>query len=358
MNEALAMIRCGGTMQPRFDRLDACSRDELGSQKTQNAPTSAFARSSSVEEEKSSNCSIISDEKWQAARRSSPDVLPTDAEWCTLNLDDPSVLLELSDFLSTHYSSISPDLKVLCSPEFLSWALKPPGWKKEWHIGIRSKTLDWTSNGEQQATLIGFISAVPGGVAAGPARFRLFEINMLAVHGEFRGYNFGPALVKEIMRRCALSGIYQTVYTATKNRSASVGVIRTYYRVLNGCHSQTLQTLGVKLPPPVMHEKAIGITTRECLGTIRAMCFADLPAVRNLLCRYLQRFPLSKQFASDEEAAHWLGAASNNNFMRHFVVLSANNVITDFVSYYILQVISPARLSQDLKKSNKDEPGQ
>ena len=24
-----------------------------------------------------------------------------------------------------------------CSPEFIGWALQPPGWIKEWHCGVR-----------------------------------------------------------------------------------------------------------------------------------------------------------------------------------------------------------------------------
>ena len=38
------------------------------------------------------------------------------------------------------------------SPEFLAWALKPPGYLKEWHCGVRVS---------KSNKLVGFISAVP-----------------------------------------------------------------------------------------------------------------------------------------------------------------------------------------------------
>lgn len=39
------------------------------------------------------------------------------------------------------------------SAEFLKWALQPPGWKAEWHLGVR---------GIEKQKLVGFISGIPG----------------------------------------------------------------------------------------------------------------------------------------------------------------------------------------------------
>lgn len=38
------------------------------------------------------------------------------------------------------------------SQEFLRWALMPPGWKHQWHVGVRVS---------KSNRLVGFISAVP-----------------------------------------------------------------------------------------------------------------------------------------------------------------------------------------------------
>ena len=51
------------------------------------------------------------------------------------------------------------DLKTYCrfdySPEFLAWALKPPGYLKEWHTGVRVT---------KSNKLVGFISGVPANI--------------------------------------------------------------------------------------------------------------------------------------------------------------------------------------------------
>lgn len=41
------------------------------------------------------------------------------------------------------------------SPEFLHWALQPPGYLREWHTGVRTT---------KSNKLVGFISAVPASI--------------------------------------------------------------------------------------------------------------------------------------------------------------------------------------------------
>ena len=42
------------------------------------------------------------------------------------------------------------------SPEFLRWALLPPGFLQEWHVGVRAK---------KSKKMVGFISAVPATIS-------------------------------------------------------------------------------------------------------------------------------------------------------------------------------------------------
>ena len=42
------------------------------------------------------------------------------------------------------------------SPEFLRWALLPPGFLQEWHVGVRAK---------KSKKMVGFISAVPASIS-------------------------------------------------------------------------------------------------------------------------------------------------------------------------------------------------
>ncbi len=49
------------------------------------------------------------------------------------------------------------------SAEFLKWALKPPGWHRDWHVGVRvsPKKSDAKEGESQKGRLVAFISAVP-----------------------------------------------------------------------------------------------------------------------------------------------------------------------------------------------------
>lgn len=84
-------------------------------------------------------------------------------------------------------------------------ALQPPGWLKNWHVGVRV-----TKNKK----LVGFISAVPAFMKVYEKNVKMVEINYLCVHKKLRSKRVAPVLIKEITRRVNLTGIFQAVYTA------------------------------------------------------------------------------------------------------------------------------------------------
>ena len=102
-------------------------------------------------------------------------------------------------------------------------ALKPPGWYKDWHCGVRA---------EKSGKLLGFISAIPATIRiynqyeCHYAFFscliqlwffstqKMVEINFLCVHKKLRSKRVAPVLIREITRRVHLKGIFQAVYTA------------------------------------------------------------------------------------------------------------------------------------------------
>lgn len=48
------------------------------------------------------------------------------------------------------------------SADFLKWALKPPGWEKDWHVGVRVAAKKVTNEeAKPKGRLVAFISAVP-----------------------------------------------------------------------------------------------------------------------------------------------------------------------------------------------------
>uniref|UniRef100_A0A8C9WI82 Glycylpeptide N-tetradecanoyltransferase 1 n=1 Tax=Scleropages formosus TaxID=113540 RepID=A0A8C9WI82_SCLFO len=88
--------------------------------------------------------------------REEPYSLPQGFSWDALDLGNPSVLKELYTLLNENYVEDDDNMfRFDYSPEFLLWALRPPGWLPQWHCGVRV-------NSNQK--LVGFISAIPAAI--------------------------------------------------------------------------------------------------------------------------------------------------------------------------------------------------
>lgn len=83
---------------------------------------------------------------------------------------------------------------------------QPPGYEKDWHVGVRAKT--------GSRALAGFISGVPASIAVHSKKVPMVEINFLCVHKALRSKRLAPLLIKEVTRRVNLKDIWQAVYTA------------------------------------------------------------------------------------------------------------------------------------------------
>jgi glycylpeptide N-tetradecanoyltransferase len=104
---------------------------------------------------------------------------------------------------------------------FLKWALQPPGYKKEWHVGVRSATT---------ATMFGFITGIPVDVHLTPEyKTMMAEINFLCVHKQLRSKRLAPVLIKEITRRVNLENMWQAVYTAGVELPKPVSTAQYWY---------------------------------------------------------------------------------------------------------------------------------
>lgn len=63
--------------------------------------------------------------------RADPYALPDGFKWDTMTLDDPLVLTELYTLLNENYVEDDDAMfRFDYQPEFLKWALQPPGWRK------------------------------------------------------------------------------------------------------------------------------------------------------------------------------------------------------------------------------------
>ncbi|KAJ5622251.1 hypothetical protein N7528_005483 [Penicillium herquei] len=251
----------------------------------------------------------------QALVSKTPGPLVEGFEWCTLDLTNEEELKELYELLNNHYvEDDNAMFRFSYSQSFLHWALMSPGWKKEWHVGVRAT---------KSRKLVASICGVPTDIRVRGERIKVTEINFLCIHKKLRSKRLTPVLIKEITRRCYLEGIYQAIYTG-----------------------------GIVLPTPLGFSflpngstKARQITKNHLPSTtatpgLRPMEMKDIDAVYDLLERYMHRFQMNQAFTR-EEIEHWLvykEAEGKEQVIWSYVVEDPEtHKITDFVSFYNLE---------------------
>ncbi|KAK2182853.1 hypothetical protein NP493_333g02028 [Ridgeia piscesae] len=268
---------------------------------------------------------MIEPDKSESEIRHEPYSLPQGFHWDTINIGDPIQLKELYTLLNENYVEDDDNMfRFDYSPEFLQWALQPPGWLSDWHCGVRV---------QKSKKLVGFISAVPVTLKIYEKHEKMVEINFLCVHKKLRSKRVAPVLIREITRRVNCKGIFQAVYTAGVVLPKPVASCRYWHRSLNPrklievkfshlSRNMTMQrTLKLyKLPES---PKNPGFRPLES---------ADVKDVHAMLTKYLNQFQLAPMF-SEQEVRHWFTPRTG---IVDSYVIEKNGVLTDFVSFYTL----------------------
>lgn len=258
--------------------------------------------------------------------RAEPYTLPDGFQWDTLNLNEPLVLKELYTLLNENYVEDDDCMfRFDYQTEFLKWALQPPGWRMEWHCGVRVV---------KSGRLVGFISAIPAQLRIYEHVQAVVEINFLCVHKKLRAKRVAPVLIREITRRVNLTGIFQGVYTAGIVLPKPVSTCRYWHRSLNPkklidikfSHLSRNMTMQRTL-------KLFKLPDSPRTPGFRKMDIEDTTKVVKLLNGYLRKFDLAPVF-EEEEFKHWFSPQCG--IIDSFVVETPDGVITDFVSYYTL----------------------
>ena len=255
-----------------------------------------------------------------------PYELPEGIHFSDFDIDSESNLDELYHLLCENYVEDYDSLfRFEYSKDFLKWALKAPGWKKEWHVGIRS-------DGED-SKLMGFICAIPCKFRIRNNSLSSVEVNFLCIEKSLRRKRLAPPLIKEVTRRVNLDGIFQALYTAGIPLPEPVGTAQYYHRPLN--FTKLLQCGFTYLPPgkTIEQMEAYYKIPSKPAFSIRPLEEADLPHVLGLLEEYLERFQLVHQMDL-EECRHWL--LPRNNVVYSYVVFENGDKseIVDFFSFY------------------------
>merc|ERR1711972_868773 len=230
--------------------------------------------------------------------KAEPYPLPAQFEWFTCDIDDDTNAQEIYTLLSENYVEDDDSMfRFDYSVPFLRWALKPPGFLRQWHLGVRVK-----GNGK----LVGFITGIPASIQVYDKTIQMAEIDFLCVHKKLRSKRLAPVLIKEITRRVNRENVWQAVYTAGVVLPRPVAECRYYHRSLN---PKKLIEVGFSHLGPRMTMartvKLYKVPDTPQLPGMRQMREADVPRVTELVTGYLKKFALHPEFTR-EEIAHWM----------------------------------------------------
>ncbi|KAL2024925.1 hypothetical protein VTK56DRAFT_3624 [Thermocarpiscus australiensis] len=250
--------------------------------------------------------------------------------WVTMDLTNERELEEVEKLLYGHYVEDDEAMfRFKYSAALLRWSLLSPGWRKEWHVGIRSGN-----------TLCAFISAIPTQIRVRDKVISGSEVNFLCIHKKLRGKRLAPVLIKEITRRINLENIWQAIYTGGIVLPRPVSTCRYYHRALNW---MKLYEVGFSpCPPnskPAFQARKYAVPEHTSTAGLREMEAKDLGAVHDLLERYLKRFDLTPVW-DRSEVEHWLlhkKDGGDEQVIWSYVVEDASGKITDFFSFYCLE---------------------
>lgn len=103
---------------------------------TQPVPQMSEDTTVAVVEGSSDDHKAIEPDKPIAEIKQDPYPLPEGFVWETMDLNNEVVLRELYTLLNENYVEDDDAMfRFDYQPEFLRWALQPPHWRKEWHVG-------------------------------------------------------------------------------------------------------------------------------------------------------------------------------------------------------------------------------
>ncbi|KAF9601372.1 hypothetical protein IFM89_019104 [Coptis chinensis] len=256
-----------------------------------------------------------------------PYNLPSLYEWSTCDIGSEATCTEVYNLLTNNYVEDDENMfRFNYSKEFLRWSLHPPGYFKNWHIGVRVKATK---------KLVAFITGVPARIRVRDEIVNMAEINFLCVHKKLRSKRLAPVMIKEVTRRVHLENIWQAAYTAGVVLPTPIATCQYWHRSLN---PKKLIDVGFsRLGARMTMSRTIKLYKLPELTItpgFRKMELHDVPAVTRLLREYLSQFVVAPDF-NENEVEHLL--LPTENVIDSFVVESPeSHDITDFCSFYTL----------------------
>ncbi|KAI9916280.1 hypothetical protein PsorP6_017959 [Peronosclerospora sorghi] len=259
--------------------------------------------------------------------RQEPYNMPPGFVWSEIDLSNAHEAQEVYDLLTQNYVEDDDNMfRFDYSISFLMWALTPPGFHKDWHVGVRNQKTN---------KLMAFISGVPVKTRVYTNVMPMAEINFLCVHKKLRSKRLAPVLIKEITRKVNLRNIWQAVYTAGVVLPMPVAQCRYFHRSINP--KKLIEVGFSRLAPRMTMTRTIKmykLPDNPALPGFRPMQKKDVAQVTALLKTYLAKFSLVQQY-DQTDVAHWM--LPREGVINAYVVENPEtHQITDFTSFYHL----------------------
>ncbi|KAK1576692.1 hypothetical protein Q3G72_015811 [Acer saccharum] len=256
-----------------------------------------------------------------------PYNLPNLYEWITCDINSDEVCTNVYNLLTDNYVEDDENMfRFNYSKEFLRWALRPPGYFKSWHIGVRVKS---------SKKLVAFITGVPARIRVHDEIVLMAEVNFLCVHKKLRSKRLAPVMIKEVTRRVHLENIWQAAYTAGVVLPTPMSTCQYWHRSLNPKKliDVGFSRLGARMTMS-RTIKLFKLPDSTVTPGFRKMELHDVPTVTRLLRNYLSQFIVAPDF-DENDVEHWL--LPKEDVVDSFLVESPEtHEITDFCSFYTL----------------------
>lgn len=262
--------------------------------------------------------------------RQEPFNLPDGFEWSTVDIYQEQQLDELYEFLAKNYIEYGDYcmLRLDYCPAFLKWVLAPPGYKRDLHLGVRSR---------KAGKLLGFVAAVPIRVQSDCKTTSMAAINFLCVHKKLRSKRMAPVLIKEISRRVTLAGIFAAVYTGAAELPSPAVSCQFYHRNLSPRKLVEIGFMGMSSRMTMARLIKLFKLPDQPTISLRLMEERDIPSAHSLLKDYLSKIKFAIDFTEQEFAYHF---SPREGVISTYVAANDddenNGTVTDFVSFYHL----------------------
>ena len=251
------------------------------------------------------------------------NTLPANYIWDIINHDNEKDIDDLYIFLYNNYNHETDKFGGHYSKENLKWYLKQTQKYSDLYFCIKS-------NGKIVACIIGLIQTI----SIFEKIYTMSESTLLCIDKTIRHMNLAPLIIKEIFRRYYHNKINLTYYTSYLKLPNILTNITYYTRVLN---VKKMLAINYISKPSIItlnaFEKIYRVKNKPSLQ-LRKMTENDIKQCTNKYNEFYKKFKIRQIFTEQEFKNRFLPI---NNVIDSYVI-EKNNIITDFISIYYLNV--------------------